>query len=216
MTTSDVEVRAAGPIEHRAAVVEGINHRERIITVIAVPWEQEATVDYRGELWTEVFHRGALDSLATMRPDRVRAYREHERRNVFGRATKFVPDDERGCVAEVYVAKTALGDETLALADDQCVSCSIGFVPLEQRLDRAAMKKHVNRAFLDHLAFVADPAYPGAEVIGVREAPTAAPAVFAPTPNLDALARDPDLMWALGKININGGKVGDAGSGHRP
>ena len=83
------------------------------------------------------------------------------------------------------IAKTALGDETLALADEDCLGASVGFAVAGggQELDRVNRRRRIKKAFLDHLAFVPDPAYSGAGVLSVRSAPSA-------TPNLDEV-----LAW---------------------
>jgi phage head maturation protease len=166
-----IEERPKAPIELRTAQIDDLNFDERIVTVIVAPYEQPTNVMWQGEVWTEQFERSAWDSLKTMRPDRVRANRAHDRKMTCGRAVKFRPNDPRGLIGEVRMAKTVLGDETLELCRDNCLSVSAGFaaLPNAQLVDRATRSRRVKSAFLDHIGFVEDPAYPGAEVLDVRE-----------------------------------------------
>lgn len=147
----------------------GVDFAKRIITVIAVPYEESALVEYRSELWNEIFSRGSLDAVAAA-PHRVRVNRDHNKSRTVGKAIQFRPDSDEGLVTEIRIAKTELGDETLALADDDCLSASVGFGvgPQGQTLDRRTMTRRINKAYLDHISLVADPAYTGARVLSVR------------------------------------------------
>jgi hypothetical protein len=66
------------------------------------------------------------------------------------------------------------------------------------------MTRRINRAFLDHLSFVPQPAYAGAKVLGIRDA---GPVVSARelsqlvTPNLDEYLADPTTVWANERLN---------------
>jgi len=190
--------------EVRTATVENVNHRERIITVIAAPYEQAAVVEYRGEWWNEVFSRTAWNSVVEGAAHRVRVNREHNPNLVCGKAVKFYPERQEGLVADLRVAKTQLGDEALALAEENCLSASVvfGALPKDQRLDRRTMTRRIDRAYLDHIALVQSPAYVGAEVLSVREAPALAPLPpRAATPDLDAAARLDIFRWADERLN---------------
>ena len=158
------------PLEVRnAPEVSGVDVKQRIIEVIAVPYEQEALVEYRGEFWRERFERGAFDGIET-RSNPIMVNREHVRGDTVGKVVQWWPERAEGLVAEVKVARTLRGDETLALAEDGMIRASIGFgVRLrDQVLDRASMTRSIRKAFADHLGFVEAPAYAGAEVLGVR------------------------------------------------
>lgn len=161
----------AAPIEFRQSSVAGVNFAQRIIDIIAMPYEESALVEYRGEMWNESFARGAFDGIEK-RPNRVRANRDHDKQRTIGKVVNFFPSRQEGLVASVRVSKTALGDETLALADDECLGASVGFAARgrDQDFDRANKVRRIKRAFLDHLAFVPDPAYEGAGVLNVRSA----------------------------------------------
>lgn len=175
------------PIETRNADVAGVKFAARTIEVIAVPWEQEAEVMYRGQRWREVFTRGAFDGLLSGHP-RVRANREHNPQWIVGKMVAAHPSRAEGLVTEIRVAETPLGDETLALAADDCLSASVGFAAggAGQRLNPSGIRR-ILKAYLDHIAFVQSPAYLGAAVLNVRDpdldGDTRPP--LAPTPTLD-------------------------------
>ena len=158
-------------VEYRSSNVAGVNFDHRIIEVIAVPWDQEAAVEYRGEMWLERFIRGAFDGIEK-RAGRVRVNRDHDGRRTVGKVASFYPSRDEGLVAAVRIANTPLGDETLALADEDCLGASVGFAVRgsDQELDRTTRQRRIKRAFMDHLSFVPDPAYAGAGVLSVRGA----------------------------------------------
>lgn len=196
------------PIELRAASVDSVDYGQRLITVIAVPYEQETSVAYRGELWKEVFTRGAFDGVID-RPNRIRVNRDHDKTRTVGKVVEFLRSRSDGLVSVVRVAKTPLGDETLALADEDCLSASVGagVLPRDLRLDRSNKLRRVDRAFLDHISFVEDPAYSGAKVLSVRDnhrefvdSATLPPLV---TPNMDDVLSDYGdiLQWASNRPN---------------
>lgn len=192
------------PIEVRAATAEvaDVDMKQRIITVIAVPYEQPASILYRGEQWKEKFTRGAFDGIEN-RNGRVRVNREHRKGDTVGKAVTFHPSREEGLVSEIRIAKTLRGDDTLALAQDDCLSSSIGFstFPSWQVLDRKSMERRINKAWLDHIALVEDPAYTGADVLDVRDAVAALTSDERPslaTPVLDDFMSDPIVRRALG------------------
>lgn len=162
--------RPRAPVEFRSASVDGVNHDQRIVTVIVAPYDQPTPVMWRNEVWQESFERCAWDGIEG-RPNRVRANRAHNRTLTCGKAIKFFPKRPEGLVAEIRMAKTPLGDETLELAKDDCLSVSAGFaaLPADQMIDHRAKTRRIKTAYLDHISFVEDPAYVGATVLEVRE-----------------------------------------------
>lgn len=166
-TNAPTEMRA--PVETREASVTDVDVSKREIEVIAVPYGGEAMVEYRGELWQESFERGAFDGLEK-RPNRIKAILHHDKTKVIGRAVSFAPQREEGLVAILKIGKTKDGDDTLALASEDMLDVSAGFaVPGSgQVLDRPNHRRRIHRAFLDHIALVADGAYEGARVLSVR------------------------------------------------
>jgi HK97 family phage prohead protease len=178
------------PIEFRDSSLTGVNFAQRIIDVVVVPYEETALVEYRGEIWNEVFLRGAFDGIEK-RPNRVRANRDHDDKRLIGKAVKFFPSRREGLVAEVRISQTPLGDETLALANDDVLGVSVGFAARgrDQEFDRPTMVRRIKKAFADHIAFTPTQAYASANVLAVRsglQVPSV-PEVPLDTPILDDL-----------------------------
>lgn len=189
--------RPLAPVEFRSATVADINFAQRIIELIAVPYDKPGLAPWRGEVWEERFMRGSFDGIEK-RPGRVKANRDHDLTRLVGKAVKFWPAREEGLVSAIKISQTVLGDETLALAADEVLSPSIGFAALgrDHVLDRRAMTRHINRAFLDHIALVPDPAYQDAKVVSVRDSSITGDAALPPlvTPTLDEFRSDEFLQ----------------------
>ena len=162
-------------------------YEERVIEILAVPYNEEAAVPYAGQMLLETVAPGAFDGIET-RAEHVSANRDHNYERTFGKVVSYRTDDPAGLRASIYVSNTALGDETLRLAADGVLKPSVGmlFRRSDQILKRGS--RRVKRAFLDHVSLVPNPAYRGAGVLAVRqeqrlqveeETPPA------PTPNLD-------------------------------
>lgn len=189
-----------GQIETRsAAVVGGVDFNERIITVIAMPYEQETLVPFQRDMWTEVFSRSAFHGLdAGKRRIPVTSCLDipadnHSGGKLVGHATKFFPERSEGLVADLKIANTTQGTETLELAHSGALSVSAGFMVksrLDEQLNRPARVRRINRAFLDHIAFVGQPAYPGAKILAMRSDGGSDDQVSG-TPFLDEFLNDP-------------------------
>lgn len=188
-----------------AAQVGAVNFADRIITVIAVPYEQPTPVPFQRDVWNEVFSRSAFHGIET-RTQRVPATAcldvpdmGHSNGKLVGRAQTFFPDREEGLVTDLKISRTDAGDETLELANDGNLDVSIAFRVgnrLDQSLDRNTKTRRINRAFLEHIAFVADrPAYPGARVLAVRTEGNPDPNP-SDTPFIDEFQIDPIFKWA--------------------
>lgn len=185
-------------VELRSAAIVGVDFKERTIEVLAVPYDQEAVVPYRGEPVRESFAPGSFAGIEG-RDDHVTANREHNYERTFGRVVGYRSDDPRGLIATIKVSQTPLGDETLRLADDKVLKPSVGFVV--RRADQIVRDgaRRIKRAFLDHIAMVPNPAYLGADVLAVRQEQFGAdqeqpgPA----TPNLDEVLNDPVILSVL-------------------
>lgn len=167
--TGHVERRTAPPVEFRAANMTGVDVKQRIIEVIAVPYEEPAQIEYRGSFWSETFDRGSFDGIES-RDGSVYCSRDHDRTRPVGLVAQWWPERAEGLVAEAKIADTPLGDETLALAKEKVLKASLGFAakPSDQILDKRRMTRRIRRAFVDHLAFTVHPAYTGAQVLDVR------------------------------------------------
>jgi HK97 family phage prohead protease len=176
------------PVEIRSAAITGVNFEERIIQVIAVPYDEEAVVPYHGEMVVETVAPGAFEGIET-REEHVTANRDHSYERTFGKVLSYRSDDPVGLVTHIHVSNTSLGDETLQLAHDGVLKASVGM--LVRRSDQIVKKgsRRIKRAFLDHVSLVPNPAYRGAGVLAVRQ--EQGPRVEdegsppAPTPNLD-------------------------------
>jgi HK97 family phage prohead protease len=189
------------------ATLSDVDIKLRLIDLIAVPWNQEADVPWRGEMWKEVFVRGAFDGIedhAGRVP--IRVNREHTKGDTVGRIVTLDPQHETGLLARVKVAKTPRGDDTLALAEDDMLSPSVGYFikrASDVILNKQAKLRRVKRAFLDHLSFVESPAFKqGAEVLAVREElrPPVELEPLPSTPILDELFEDEVLAWARTRL----------------
>lgn len=184
------------------AVLADVDIKHRIIDLIAVPWEQEARVFWRGDFWTEVFERGAFDGVET-RAGKVRVNREHQKGDTVGKIIEFEPDDERGLFTRTKIADTPRGWETLKLAEEDMISASIGYrasKPSDVVLDKQARTRRVRYAILDHLSMVEDPAFESAKVLAVRgdgEQGTEAAGPLPETPVLDEMMQDPIISWVM-------------------
>jgi HK97 family phage prohead protease len=173
-----------GELEIRAAELLGVSFPERTIELIVMPYERETMVAHRGRMVTEICARGAFDGIER-RANRIRVNRDHDVTRTVGRAVALHPSREEGLVAEVRIARTELGEETLTLADEGILDASAGFLPMpggENWVGRT--RRRFTKLWLGHIAMTPDPAYEGARVLAVRHAEGAAPAASA-TPNLD-------------------------------
>jgi HK97 family phage prohead protease len=193
MMANSANEKVRAPIELRSAVVDGVDHEQRIITILAVPYEQPGPVMFRDEVWQEVFTRGAFDGLASM-PNRIKANRDHDKTRPVGKAINFWPDDPKGLLAEVKISNTPLGSETLQLAKDGVLDISVGYAAPADRehtlFNRRIMERRILKAYLDHISFVTDPAFVDAQVVAVR----ANDVVSAPAPTRSAF---PNLDRAI-------------------
>lgn len=196
------------PIEIRTAAIGNIDAEERIVTMIAIPYEQETSVPFRGETWNEVVQRGAFAGIENS-THTYRVNRDHDKRRLVGKIVRYYPEREEGLVVDAYISKTELGDETLQLAKDGILGASVGMAirSTDQVLDRSAgtRTRRIKRAFLDHLALVPDPAYQGAEVLAVRHEDTLTEdELNSPilTPRLNQYSEDPILSWMFERAAV--------------
>jgi phage head maturation protease len=174
----------------RESLVQGVEYGKREITVIAVPYEEEAVVNDGFGPLREKFARSAFSGIES-RAGRVSANRDHNRERAIGLVKSFDSKAERGLVSVVKVSPTPLGDETLQLAADGVLSASISFSARSAHAPVLNGLRTVYKAFLRHLAFTPEPAYEGAAVLDVRNPEE--PVSFGDTPNLDlahAILRD--------------------------
>lgn len=178
-----VEVRSAPSVEVRYA--------ERMIDIVAVPYEETTKVLYRGRMIDEVVTRGAFEGVQ-MRARDFSVNRAHDPERPIGWVHKFKPRDDHGLIATVGpISRTRDGDDALELAAEGLLGASVGFQvrsPADERWSVDRHERRINRAWLDHIALTGNPAYPGAKVLAVRHADDARPTPpGSPTPNLDRI-----------------------------
>ena len=184
-----------GPVEFRTVADMGVRWPDRVIEMVAMPYDADAGVIVHGRSVVESCAPGAFDG-CERRANRVKANRDHDPLRTVGRAVALHPSRSEGLVAELRIAQTALGDETLALADDGALEASVSFAVMsggevwtEQR-----SRRRLTKCFLDHIALVPEGAYEG-RVLAVRTVPgEAEPRV--PTPNLNEVLRWMDSLTA--------------------
>lgn len=157
-----------GQIRFRDSEVVEVAYGKREITVIAVPYEQEALVDDGDGVLREKFRAGSFSGIES-RAGKVTANRDHSRERVFGVVKEFDSKAENGLISVVRAASTPLGDETLQLASEGALWASVGFGALKQHAPVVNGLRTIYKAFLQHIAFTPEPAYIGAEVLNVRE-----------------------------------------------
>jgi phage head maturation protease len=158
---------------------------KRIVTVIAMPYEQPTTINEPGRSYQEVVSRSAFSGIEKQ-PRRIKVNRDHSWDKPVGKVVALHPSRQEGLVAEIKITgqrrgEFPLGDATLDLCDDGILDASAGFCLLlrddgrvyddAEVWERNGTVRRLNRLYLDHVAFVPNPAYPGAAVIDVRDAP---------------------------------------------
>jgi HK97 family phage prohead protease len=179
----------SGELEYREAQAVAVDFPSRVIEVIVTPWEQETEIRERGKVYREIFSRGAYDGVER-RPNRIRANLNHDHTRWVGRVVALHPSREEGLLAEVRIAQTTDGENTLHLADDGILDASAEFQVMPGGETWTGKLRRITKAWLGGIAFTGDPAYPGARVVAVRAAdalPDVPPGIPLTTPNFDRL-----------------------------
>lgn len=186
--TNVEDVRPARAIEFRAVTDFELKWAERTIELVAMPYDSEAAVMVRGRPVLESCAPGSFDGVER-RVGRVKVNRDHDTQRTVGKTTGLWPSRTEGLVAELRIAETPLGEETLGLAQDGALEASVGFavLPGGERWVEQRSRRRVTKAFLDHIGMVPEGAYEG-RVLSVRGAADlldGAPGALLVTPNLD-------------------------------
>ena len=187
-TATEVDERPIGGVEFRTVSEMGVRWPERVIEMVVMPYDTDGGALVHGRPVVESCAPGAFDG-CERRANRVKVNRDHDPLRTVGRASSLHPSNAEGLVAQLRIAKTPLGDETLALVDDQSLEASVGFAVMrggETWLEQRS-RRRLTRCFLDHIALVPEGAYEG-RVLDVRSAPIEAEPRVA-TPNLDDVLR---------------------------
>ena len=188
---SDLEERPLGETWRRAAELVGVSFPERTIELVVMPYDTPIGVMYAGRPVQETIARGAFDGIQrrakSRRPVPVNVDHEERVPSTIGKAVALHPNRPEGLVAEIRIARTPLGDDTLALAAEGDIGASAGFMPMEDGLEwRGRDAYTVTRAYLKHIAMTPDPAYEDARVLAVRNR-VELPDEPVATPNLDRI-----------------------------
>jgi phage head maturation protease len=186
------EERPRAPIEWRAAPAGNVvvHFADRIIEHVVVPYNFDGVAEWpphSGRMVIESVLPGTFDGVER-RANRVKINRDHDVTRSVGRAFALHPSRAEGLVAETRISKTPLGDETLQLVEDGVLEPSVGMavLPSWHRLVEGRSRRQIHKAFLDHIAWVPNPAYEGGvPVLDIRAQPFTPVPSPAATPNLD-------------------------------
>jgi HK97 family phage prohead protease len=175
------------PIELRTATVTDVRPRERIIELIAAPYDEWTTVEYRGRMVEESFAPGAFGKGLELRADRYLINLEHDPQRRIGKCVTLKPDDPRGLWAAMKIRRGPEGDQALDDAEDGLAGASVGFGAMPEHTDwPTRTRRRIRKAYLDHIALTWTPAYPKTLALAVRSSdnPDGQPLA---TPNLDSI-----------------------------
>jgi HK97 family phage prohead protease len=164
----------------------GVDYPRRTIELVVMPYDTETVVDQPyGRMVFESVAPGAFDGIQR-RVDRIRVNRDHDIERTIGRTIALHASRKEGLVAELRIARTPLGDETLSLADEGCLDASAAVRPLGDGMEwsRARDRVRLTKLWLEHIAMTPQPAYETANVLAVRNAMEPATPVGA-RPNLE-------------------------------
>lgn len=199
---SSVEERPYAPVEHRSVSDFEVRWPDRVIEMVAMPYDCDADVVVRGRVITESCAPGAFGAVQ-QRAKRVRVNRDHDVQRTVGKVLALHPSRDEGLVAEVGIADSterwSLPDETLALAASGILEPSVSFAVMPRGEEWSVDRRHrrLTRLFLDHIAMVPEGAYGdvGGQVLAVRADEVRRESErgpFVPTPNLDEVR-----LWLL-------------------
>ena len=175
-----------GPELYRAATIADVTKSRREISVVAVPYDEETVIHDRTPPYVESFAPSAFTGVQRRITGRskVTVNREHDPARTVGKVAALEPNHRDGLHATLRLTRDhPLADETLALALDDVLSASISFSPMVNGAEWSddASRVRISRAYLRHIALVAEPAYEGATILAVRSAGV----VVSATPWLD-------------------------------
>jgi len=175
-----------GPVEIRSAPIAAVDYPDRVVSLVLAPFDEWAVVEYRGALLEETILRGAFGAIRN-RARKFTVNMDHDRDKWLGTVLDLDPDDPRGLVGAVKIRRSPEGDQALNDAADGLLGASIGMAVAPGDQTVANGRRTIRKAYLDHVALTPTPAYVGAEVLEVRNAPTVVPLPSSPTPNLDKI-----------------------------
>jgi HK97 family phage prohead protease len=146
---------------------------QRTVCGIAVPFGIEALVSDDGySQYRESFAPGAFRrTIVDGGTGKVKLLRQHDGGTLAVGKASLLREDPQGLWAELAVSKIPAGDELLELVrDGVCDSFSVGFQPIADRQVGGVIVRTEVR--LREISAVNFPAYAGAQIAGLRSAPT--------------------------------------------
>ena len=175
-----------GPIQLRTARIEAVAYPERTLDLVVVPYDEWTPVEHHGRIVEESFAPGAFGAIRN-RARKFLVNMEHDVTRWIGTVLDLDPANDVGLRATVKVRRSPEGDQALDDAADGLLGASVGFAAAPRHMEWTGdTRVRIRKAFLDHIALTASPAYVGAEVVEVR---SSVPIVTLPptsaTPNLD-------------------------------
>lgn len=190
------------PVEVRSAQIANVDYPNRIVELIAVPYDTWATVEYQGRLVEESVAPGAFGKVdRRVAQHRPTVNLEHDREQWVGRVAAVDPDDPTGLRAQLLIRRGPQFEQVLDDAADGMYAASVGMAvfPKDQTWTDNGTRRRIVKAFLDHIALTVTPAYAGTDVLAVRTAP---PAVNrSSTPNLDRILAERDAAAYGGRVD---------------
>jgi HK97 family phage prohead protease len=174
-----------GPVEIRTATIEAVAYPDRTIALVVVPYDEWTPVEVRGRVLEESFAPGAFGAIRN-RARKFLVNMEHDPDRWVGSVLELDGANERGLRARVRIRRNPEGDQALDDAADGLLGASIGFAAAPADMTETGDRRRIHKAYLDHIALTATPAYAGAEILEVRSTtPVVTPANLSATPNLD-------------------------------
>jgi HK97 family phage prohead protease len=174
-----------GPVEIRSATIDVVAYPDRTLSLVVVPYDEWTPVVVRDEVVEESFAPGAFGAIRN-RARRFLVNMEHDASRWVGSVLDLDGVNTRGLLATVKVRRSPEGDQALDDAADGLLGASIGFAASPSDMDVTKGRRRIRKAYLDHIALTATPAYAGAEVLEVRSSPSVELAVPpGATPNLE-------------------------------
>ena len=173
-----------GPVEIRTAAVAAVDYPERLLSLVVAPYDEWTTVEHRGRIVEESIAPGAFGAIRN-RARKFLVNMEHDAERWIGTVLDIDTDDPTGLRATVKVRRSPEGDQALNDAADELLGASIGMAVAPAGEVMEAGRRRISKAYLDHIALTAQPAYVGAKVLEVRTAVTTADR--SATPNLDRI-----------------------------
>lgn len=144
----------------------------RTIYGTVVPYNTPTEVDDGRGRYREMFAPGAFARSIRERGHKVTLAVQHDLRTRFpiGKATRLEERSE-GLWGEFYVPDTTDGNDAIQLVKSEIVTAfSVSFRPVHDHRDDNGVVVRTE-AGLAHVGLVSEPAYPDAQVAGIRSAP---------------------------------------------